>query len=302
VTTTVSTRTPTASCWPTGADRRRLPALALALALAAGAAFGGTGSSPEPLGGRIKAAMSGFTDDLPGSEPKRNKPYATIPAMTLPDPAHATVVIYSHGTSDSDVLESCSAPGNSIPPSLRALTSQGVYIWYVCSQVALKTTKENAGEFIYLRMEEVSGAIVAFTRLGVPLDHIFLAGHSAGGWTSLMLAQEWGGRIGGIIAYAPAFARKRADITRFPFWRKEVMPRQEKAMVSAKSIRALVFAYDRDEFDRPQELKFLTDAYPDAVQLVHYSCDAEHDHMSFIKDCELDRSTEAVREFVLGSR
>jgi pimeloyl-ACP methyl ester carboxylesterase len=291
-----------ASWRPTGAEGpRRLAAFLVALLLAT-SAVAETGSSPVPGTGRIKATLSGFSDDLPGALPKRNRPYATIPVLTLPDPATATVVIYSHGTTDSERPENCNVRGNAVPPSLRALTKAGVYIWYVCFERAMRTPKDNPGAFIYARMEEVSDAVRAFVALGVKPGRIFLAGHSAGGWTSLMLGREWGDEIGGIVAYAPAFARKRTDIARFPIWRKEVMPKQAAEMIRAGHLRALVIAYERDAFDRPQELRFLTEAYPDTVTLLSYTCDAEKDHMSHIEDCALDRSTAAVREFVLGAR
>lgn len=277
---------------------------ALVLLVLAGAVppagAGESAASPLPFQGRIRATLSGFTDAHPDSVPKRNKPYAEVPALALADPARATVVIWSHGTTDSTMRENCSAEGNAVPPSLRALEREGVYLWFVCSEVSLRATPETAGDFVYLRMDEVAEAIHAFLDLGVRPERIFLAGHSAGGWVSLMLARDWGERIGGIIAYAPAFARPRADIRRFPWFRREHMPRQVEEMRRARVMRALVFAYERDIFDRPQELRFLAETWPRTVRMVSYSCDAEHDHGSHIRDCRLDLSTAEVRRFVLG--
>ncbi|RMF38861.1 MAG: alpha/beta hydrolase [Alphaproteobacteria bacterium] len=277
---------------------RAVASLLLALALAHGA-WAETGSN-MPFQGRIKATLSGFTDDHPGSLPKRNKPYETIPDFALPDPARATVVIYSHGTSNSQEEENCSAPGNDVPPSLRALTRDGVYIWYLCSRVALRTPPQQPERYVLWRMEEVADAIEMFLAAGVRPERLFLAGHSAGGWTSLMMARDWMGRLGGIIAYAPAFAGTRADARERPEWRGEARPRMVRRMLEARRMRALVFAYEADEFNRPQELRFLTDAYPDGVRMIRYHCDDEHDHASHVWDCRLDLSTEEVRRFVLG--
>lgn len=281
--------------------RSAVSAKALALlACLAGPAFAEGSASSATQSGTVRAVASGFTDDLPGAEPKRNRPYREVPALMLPDPATARVVIWSHGTSDSAKPENCNAAFNGVPPSLRALVAEGVHLWFECSGVSLRPSRENAGDHIYLRMGEVSAAVERFLALGVRPGNIFLAGHSTGGWVSLMLARAYGGRIGGIIAYAPAFARPRADIAKYPYWRKEVMPRQAAEIVAAPAIRALVFAYERDAFDRPQELAFLTERWPEAVRMVAYTCDAENDHASHMQDCELDRSTAEVRRFVLG--
>lgn len=285
----------------------RALALALLLALPAQARQTGTGQADRiaedaawvPFTGRIRAKLSGFTDAHPGSLPKRNAPCATIPPLTLPDPATARVVIWSHGTANSHVRENCSAEGNAVPPSLRALEAEGVFLWFVCSDVAVRTVRAPAGDYILKRMAEVSAAIEAFLALGVPARNIFLAGHSAGGMDRADAGEEWGGRIGGIIAHAPAFAGKR-DNPDHPFWRQEARPRLIAMMEEAETMRALVFASTDDAFNRPQELAFLTRRWPGGVQLIAYGCDPRNDHMSHLKDCRLKDSTAAVRTFVLG--
>lgn len=254
---------------------------------------------PPHSQGRIKATMTGFTDGLPGSLPKRNKPYETIPPLSLPDPATATVVIWSHGTANSQRLEYCSSPGNALPESVRALEEAGVYIYFVCSEVAVLSRPETAGRYIHLRMAEVDRAIRDIAGLGVPENRIFLAGHSAGAWTSLMLAADWGARIGGMIAFAPAFAGPR-DNPEYPWWREEARPRLIGEMLRAETIRALVFAYEADEYNRPADLAFLTETWPGGVELVAYGCDPANDHMSHLHDCRPDETARRIRDFVLG--
>ncbi|MEL6233630.1 MAG: hypothetical protein AAFR46_04415 [Pseudomonadota bacterium] len=251
--------------------------------------------------GKIKSTESGFTDALEGSEPKRNKPYETIPPIGLPDPASARVVIWNHGTTSSLQREACATEGNAPPPSIRALEDDGVHIYFLCSQVAVRARMQDLGRYIYLRMEEVDATIRALTALGVPADQIYLAGHSAGGWTALMMAKEWGGRIGGIIAFAPAFAGRR-DREDTREWLTEAQPRLIDDMKTAERMRALVYAYTDDAFNRPQELAFLTERWPDGVALIAYGCDPEADHGSHMNDCQAERTRAQIRRFVLGQR
>ena len=87
--------------------------------------------------------------------------------------------------------------------------------------------------------------------------NLFLAGHSNGAWTALMMMKDVNTRFNGVIAFAPAFAGKRSEISFAPWWRNTTRPRQIKEMLTAPRMDALVFAYENDAFNRPQELQFL---------------------------------------------
>jgi pimeloyl-ACP methyl ester carboxylesterase len=89
---------------------------------------------------------------------------------------------------------------------------------------------------------------------GVPAQRIFLAGHSAGGWSSLMAARKSHAGFNAIVAFAPAFAGPRHEAAKFPWWRGQLLPEQIAYLKEAPRIEALIFAYSDDEFDRPEEL------------------------------------------------
>jgi hypothetical protein len=109
-------------------------------------------------------------------------------------------------------------------------------------------------------------------------------------------------RFNGVIAYAPAFAGRRDESNIYPWWRKTVRPKQIKEILSAPEMDALVFAYENDAYNRPQDLQFLSDHYPltptGGVDFVAYGCKKYFAHLTFLNDCRLKDTTMRVRRFV----
>ena len=114
------------------------------------------------------------------------------------------------------------------------------------------------GSYTYKRAGEIERVVDAYRALGLPAARIFLAGHSAGAWSSLLAARRFGAKFNAVIAFAPAFAGPRHEVTQYPWWRNEIRPRQVADILKAGRMRALVFAFPDDAFNRPRELEFLT--------------------------------------------
>ena len=179
-------------------------------------------------------------------------------------------------------------------------------VYRLCSTATEALAISSAGKQVYLRKIEINHAIDAFLSRGVKPQHIFLAGHSNGGWTSLMMMRDVNSRFNGVIAYAPAFEGKRSENSLAPWWRNTVRPMQIKDMLAAPNMNALVFAYENDAYNRPQELQFLADAYPlietsnnkKGVDLVSYGCGLRNAHQTFRNDCRLADTVMRIRTFV----
>ena len=133
--------------------------------------------------------------------------------------------------------------------------ADNTYFYYLCSK-AIDAGK--TGSSIYKRKKEINKILDQLIEKGVNPQKIFLTGFSAGGWTSLMMMDELEKKFNSAIVFAPAFAGPRSEIKKYPRWRKIERPRQVKEMIEAKIIKALIFAYEDDAFNRPQELNFLT--------------------------------------------
>ncbi len=217
-------------------------------------------------------------------------------------PAEQVVIIYNHGISAPQQREPCFMPYNKPPPSLLNLASQHLLIYPLCSTSVESPLPSSAGDQVYLRKKEISHALNAFLARGVLPKNIFLAGHSNGGWTSLMMARDTDKRFNGIIAFAPAFAGKRKEAKLFPWWREKVRPKQINDMLGAPRMDALVFAYDNDPYNRPQDLQFLADHYPlqngHGVELISYGCGLFNAHQTYRNDCRLPQTKQKIRHFI----
>ncbi len=212
------------------------------------------------------------------------------------------VVIYNHGVTNSELVEHCFMPYNKPPASLTSLIDNKLLVYRLCSTSTDAPEPAEAGKQVYRRKLEINHAIDAFLARGVKPKHLFLAGHSNGAWTSLMMMHDVNKRFNGVIAYAPAFAGRRDESNIYPWWRKTVRPKQIKDMLSAPEMDALVFAYENDAYNRPQDLQFLSDHYPlklsGGVDLVAYDCNNFFAHQTFRNDCRLKDTTMRVRRFV----
>ncbi len=242
-------------------------------------------------------SYSGFLEGVGDAEPVQNSYSGKRPSIQVSNPHDITVVVYTHGTRNPRQRENCAGWSNQVPPSLLELHGGEVLIYYHCSGATDSPySMSSAGNWIYERIEELSAVVDELHDAGIPSENIFLAGHSAGGWSALMSAREFGSHFNGVIAFGPAFAGRRSEDERYPHWRQEIRPRQIEQMLEAEGIRALVFAYEDDAFNRPQDLTFLTDAYPTSVQLVGYTCGSGH--VTHIRDCRQEQTTEAILEFI----
>jgi pimeloyl-ACP methyl ester carboxylesterase len=188
------------------------------------------------------------------------------------DPARSVVLIFSHGTYRPQRRHQCNEDRD-VPAVLREMAAaNGWVVQYLCSAA---TDDGVEGSYTYKRADEILAAVAAQRALGVPAQRIFLVGHSAGGWSSLMAARKDASGFNAIVAFAPAFAGPRHEETQYPKWRRELAPQQTAYLRQAKRIDALIFAYSDDDFDRPSELAPL-EAIPGVRVLAFDACQKGH--------------------------
>ena len=97
------------------------------------------------------------------------------------------------------------------------------------------------------------------------------------------------------IVFAPAFAGPRSETNKYPHWRKVERPRQVKKMTMVKTVKALIFAYEDDGFNRPKELNFLKEKYPTSIELIGYKCGSGHSTVD--KDCKIKKTKEIIKNY-----
>jgi len=216
------------------------------------------------------------------------------PVTSIVSAESATVVIYLHGTKDPKRASDCDSWANQVPESIAVLKDlPNTHILFLCSR---SRDRGIEGSFISKRAAEVEGVLDQLVAAGIQPARIFLAGHSAGGWVALMLMRDSAPKFNAAIAFGPACCGKREDEPYYPRWRTKIRPEQVTQMLEARQIRALVFAYEDDPFNRPQDLNFLTDKYPESVRLIGYDCGGGHN--THIDDCRLKDSGQIISEYI----
>ena len=216
------------------------------------------------------------------------------PEINLNNGNDLTIIIFSHGTTRPQKKEKCTKSYNKIPKSLRILTTlDNTYFYYLCSKAV---DGGKIGSYIYKRKKEINDVLNQLISLGVKPENVFLAGHSAGGWTSLMMMDEVEKKFNSAIVFAPAFAGPRSEIDKYPKWRKEERPKQVKKMTETKIIKALIFAYEDDRFNRPKELMFLKEKYPNSVEIVSYNCG--NGHSTGYNDCRISDTKKIIKNYL----
>ncbi len=239
--------------------------------------------------------ISGFvlyTNDNPNNLAPISKTYkGKTPKISLINGEDLKIIIWSHGTNRPQKQENCLKL--TIPETLFALSeNNNVYFYFLCSRAI---DGDKLGSYIYKRKKEINRVLDQLISVGIKPKNIFLAGQSAGGWTSLMMMDQLEKKFNSAIVFAPAFAGPRSEIGIAPRWRREIRPRQVKQMIKAKVIKALIFAYEDDPYNRPKELMFLKEKYPNSVEIVGYKCG--NGHSTTYNDCRFDKTKQTIKKY-----
>jgi len=234
------------------------------------------------------ASQSQFIPAPPPGTPERSIAY--------PEPDKKILLIYNHGSTQEYRRDQCRPNGSTTPGVVKELSGKkvlglDVVVYGFCTPA--KTggyeQRSRAGEpKIMRRVENIEEAVRGFQNSGVPAEHIFLAGHSAGGWASLLVARRHNVRINAVIAFAPAFAGRKSG--RSPGW-QALHDSHVQFMAEAREMNALVYAFDSDAFNSPEDLAFLN-GIP-GIRLVRLGaqeidgikCDSPDGHQTVFRDC-----------------
>ncbi len=185
--------------------------------------------------------------------------------LSVDNPQNKILLIYNHGSRPEGYADPC-FPNNAFLPGgmpsvvhhLAGETIDGktLVVYALCSQVGglikLRDTEENLK--IRHRIAEIERAVDRFHRLGFAARQIFLVGHSAGGWASLMVAAEQPESVNAVIAFSPAFAGFRKTRNR-QWW--AFRRRLAEQLSASPYLDALVFAFPGDPYNTLEELAFL---------------------------------------------
>lgn len=190
--------------------------------------------------------------------------------LSIPHAKSKVVLLFLHGSMVEKVDDTCDpdgdSPGFSVPQVVRQLAGAQVSGLEVLVVAPCHGRATQFGEPLKIeqRVAAIEHTLQELARTGVDPARIFLVGQSAGGWAALLHQKRYPGSVNSTIAFAPAFAgRKR--------WRPDHWQQRHEAqsaeILSAKHIPALVFAFENDAYNSPEDLAFL--AHIEGTTLLH---------------------------------
>jgi dienelactone hydrolase len=154
---------------------------------------------------------------------------------------------------------------------------------------------------IMKRVRKIEQVVRAFHDTGVPADHIFLVGQSAGGWASLLVARRQQVPINAVIAFAPAFAGQKA---KRPDDMQTVQELHIAFLSAAERLNALVFAFDDDPYNTPEDLAVLR-AIPGirfirlpADVIAGRRCERANAHATAFRDCFAQTQMDVILTYI----
>ena len=220
--------------------------------------------------------LNGFTDIL-----------GTIyPADQISNKENTILIIYNHGSTVDWKLDKCSSAWNKIPPAILQLHDQkiknlqiklyqlcsGVKGWTENERVKMWEAHKKSGKLSYeladfngtplikkqkqlFKQKIINNKIDDFTKQG--FNNIVLAGHSAGAWASITLKSQFPEKIDGVIAFHPAVSGTFKNRKDWPWW--EDVRTQLIGLMKLENLKnALVFAHNKDHYETPKSLSFLS--------------------------------------------
>ena len=220
--------------------------------------------------------LNGFTDSS-------GKIY---PADQISNKENTILIIYNHGSTVDWKLDKCSSAWNKIPPAILQLHDQkiknlqiklyqlcsGVKGWTENERVKMWEAHEKSGKLSYeladkngtplikkqkqlFKQKIINNKIDDFTKQG--FNNIVLAGHSAGAWASITLKSQFPEKIDGVIAFHPAVSGTFKNRKDWPWW--EDVRTQLIGLMKLENLKnALVFAHNKDHYETPKSLSFLS--------------------------------------------
>jgi hypothetical protein len=198
--------------------------------------------------------------------------------LRLADPAGTVVIVYNHGSDDEATPDPCAplapqAQAGTTPQAVKGLAGatvagRRVAVFAFCTRTKTSAYPASGPPKISGRIQDIRALTQDLRAKGLPPENLFLMGHSAGGFASLML-ESWDPELqNAAMAVAPAFAGPRAGRdTQWTILRQTWFGE----MTSNRVWQALVVAIEGDAYNRPRDIEFLQQV--DGVEFVALSYD-----------------------------
>ena len=235
---------------------------------------------------------SGFVNDHPDVAPWTWLWSSQID-LRVDQPEDTNIIIWNHHTEAMGSAPSCLGKAYFPPPSIMALESLGrTRVYYLCTR---STQEPGKPFFAEQRRDEILALVGELRALGVPAERIFLSGQSGGSCSSLFALGAAPGEINAGILFAPACHGQGEGTKRRMNKLSSLAQKVEKDILAADKVNALLVAFENDAWNKPGDLEFLKQRWPNSVDIFSPRCGANHSGAFY--GCGVDAVAKAVETY-----
>ena len=232
-------------------------------------------------------------------------PYAGDPAQGFDIPAadKKTLLIFNHGSRAEGYRDYCRPTPWIVPQVIRQLNGKiingkEIMVYNFCStpKGEYRGVARQGEPKLMKRVQNIEALVRDFQAAGVPAQQLFLVGHSAGGWASLLAVQRQQVSVNAVIAFGPAFAGKQQ--TRSSGW-QALRDQQAQLLANTPHVDGLVYSFADDPYESSDDLAFLGKISGIRLIAVDESmCRAPHLHRTAFRDCFEQSQSRVIFDFI----
>jgi predicted esterase len=217
----------------------------------------------------------------------------------IKNPKDKIIILYTSGARRNAQTEQCwnlaAAPDTILDLAGHKIDGKEIVFHGYCTPAHGNEGKENPVSKAEARMPDVSKVIKSYLSQGVPSNQIFVSGHSMGGWTSILIGAQLSEKISGTIAFAPSNGTSVAGKRQYAH--QKFIERQTTALTGVSQLDALIFAFDGDRYNSPQDLAHLKNIH--GVEFyVRKACGMRSPHMTYREDCFKEANQDIILDYI----
>lgn len=229
----------------------------------------------------------------------------------IPYPENTILLIYNHGSQAEHKKDYCYPNSWTTPTLIKNLSGEKIsrfeiVVYAYCSpwRFGGYNGMLRMGEpKVIKRAKSIEKLVEQFINNGVANERIFLVGHSAGAWASLLVARRGNVSFNSVIGFAPAFSGKRENRSE-GWW--HLRDQQVDYLQEASSLPALIYAFEDDPYNDVKALNFLRDingvvfiSTDDMTNIAkENNCSPPSGHRGSFKNCFTQTQLNVVKNYI----
>lgn len=232
--------------------------------------------------------------------------HSSTPTLeSIPQPENKLFLLYHHGSLPENTKDPCHPASSFLPGRVPNVIQQlagtrigdhEIVVYALCSKVPGRFDAYPESELkVRLRAKEIKDLLKRVHALKIPARQVFLVGHSAGAWASLLVAKDSPELFNAIIGFAPAFAGQTS--LRSEQW-QAFFEQQRNELTETKSISALLYAFAKDPYYRLEEDLGPLESIDGVTIIWPNNNHCLKGHRAVFRACFPDIASQQIREYL----